>query len=263
MEVLELKNKVEIPLIGLGTYKLKGQACIDSVRNALELGYRHIDTADYYGNHKEIGFAIKDTERRELFITSKVWNTDLKYDDVLRTFERFAEELDTTYLDLLLIHWPNEKIPIKDTLKAFKKLYDQKKIRAAGVSNFSIRQLKSALEAADIPICMNQVEFHVFLYQKELLEFCNAQNVRITAYCPVARGLVNENSVIINIAEKHKKSPSQVALRWLVQKEIVAIPKASSIGHLRENISIFDFELSGKELLEIDSIREKHRVVNF
>jgi 2,5-diketo-D-gluconate reductase B len=261
MMQVKLKNKVEMPILGLGTHLLTGEACRQTVKTAIELGYTSFDTAEYYSNHLEIGEAIKDLDRSKLFITSKVWADQLKYDDVLKAFDKATRELGTNYLDLYLIHWPNKNIPLKETFEAFRKLYDGKKIRAIGVSNFTINLLEAAMLVSKIPICVNQVEFHPFLFQNALLEFCNKHDIKIVAYSPVARGLVLSNSVLSEIAFKHNKTSVQVSLRWLIEKKIVAIPKASTREHLRENIDIFDFKLNKEEIAQIDSLPQR-RLMN-
>lgn len=257
---VKLSNGVLMPVIGLGTWNLTGRKCEESVKEALNLGYTHIDTADFYGNHKEIGRAIKSFDRKKLFITTKVWNTDLEYDDVLSSCDRALKELNTDYIDLYLIHWPNSNIPLKNTFDALRKLYDDKKIRAVGVSNFNIRLLKESIKMSRVPITVNQVEFHPFLYQKSLLEFCRKNDIKITAYSPLARGRVFKDVIISEIARKHNKTAGQITLRWLLDKEMIAIPKASSRKHLEENIDVFNLKLSKEETELLDSLPKKRLI---
>ncbi len=250
-----------IPILGLGTWDLRGNQCVETVKLALELGYTHIDTAESYNNENEIGIGIKSFDRSKLFITSKVWPGNLKHDDVLKACDNSLNKLGTGYLDLYLIHWPSFKIPLEESLPAFNRLFDQGKIKAFGISNFTIPLVKESLEKAQLPIITNQVEFHPLLYQKELLDFCKSKNIVITAYCPVARGHVFNNKVLVDIGIKYNKTAAQISLKWLLQKGIIAIPKASSVEHLKENIDVFDFELSSDDIEKINNINEDKRLV--
>ncbi len=258
--LVRLPGNVEIPVLGLGTWLLTGEKCIETVKLALQLGYRHIDTAEMYGNQREIGMAIQGFDRKKLFIVSKVWTNHLCYKDVLKACDETLRELNTRYLDLYLIHGPSTDVPVQETLKALDELKEQGKIRGLGVSNFNEAQLQEALSTGSV-IATNQVEFHPLLYQKELLQFCSSKKVPITAYCPIARGRVLQNKTIQRIAEKHGKSPAQVSLKWLLHKGLIAIPKASSRQHLRENIDLFGWQLGNEELGEIDAIKEQLRLV--
>ena len=259
---VKLRSEHSIPILGLGTWELLGKKCEEVVKKALELGYRHIDTAEIYNNHREIGRAIKGFTRSELFITSKIWMSNLRFDDTLKDCESTLKELNTTYLDLYLIHCPNPDIPVEETFRAMKVLSEQGKGKSIGVSNFTIDRLKQALEVEKIPISVNQVEFHPYLYQKELLEFCKKNDIVLTAYCPLGRGRILKDGTIKELGEKHGKGPAQISLRWLIQKGIVVIPKASSEGHLIENMNIFDWELSSDDVNRIDSIGIKERILN-
>ena len=250
-----------IPVLGLGTWKLTGKTCITAVKKALELGYRHIDTAEYYRNHVEIGKAITGFEREDIFITSKVWASDLRYNDVLKMCDKALKELKTDYLDLYLIHWPNPKIPIEETLKAFKKLYDEGKIKNFGISNFDIGELKEVLEKTEIPITNNQIEFHPYWYRRELLEFCKENNISVTSYSSLGRGILFEESIIKKLAKKYSKTEAQILLRWALQKSTIVIPKASSESHLRENTDIFNWKISGEDIEQIDSLNRNQSVL--
>lgn len=250
-----------IPVLGLGTWMLTGQKCIEAVKKAIELGYSHIDTADWYGNHVEIGQAIKDFNRKELFIVSKVQPHYLSYDDVLRLCDKALRELKTDYIDLYLIHWPNPDIPIEESLRAFKKLQDEGKIKRFGVSNFGIKELKEALEKSEIPIVNNQIEFHPYLYKKDLLEFCQKNNVSVTAYSPLGRGELLDDPVITSAAKKYGKTPAQICLRWALQKDTIVIPKASSEEHLKDNMDIFDWQISEEDMKEIDDLNKNQSVL--
>ena len=257
-----LNSGYDMPVLGLGTWRLSGDTCTAVTRKALELGYTHIDTAELYDNHAAIAAALKGFDRSSLFITSKVPDQDLAYDDVHRMCQKALHELETDYLDLYLAHWPNPDVPMAETFRAFRELHEQGKVRSIGVSNFNIRRLAEAIEVSDLPIAANQVEFHPLLYQRELLEFCRNSDVVITAYCPLARGAVFDNDVIKGVAEKNHKTPAQVSLRWLVQKGVVVIPKSSSEDRLRENMDIFDWELSPDDEERIDNIGEERRLLS-
>jgi 2,5-diketo-D-gluconate reductase B len=257
-----LSSGWQMPVLGLGTWRLSGETCTRVVRKALELGYCHLDTAEMYGNHRDIARAIKGFDRASLFITSKVPPGSLRHRSVHRMCEKALRELGTDYLDLYLIHWPNPDVPMEETFRALAELQEQGKVRSIGVSNFSVRRLTEAVGVSEAPIVTNQIEFHPLLYQRELLEFCRSHGVVVTAYCPLARGAVLRNEVITELARKHGRTPAQIALRWLVQKGIVVIPKTSSEERLRENMAIFDWSLPAENEREIDDIGESARLID-
>jgi len=250
----ELSDGHKIPVLGLGTWQLNGSECKYAVRKALELGYRHIDTAERYWNQPEIGEAIKDFDRSSIFLTSKVWRSNLHYDDVVKSCDRTLRELNTSYLDLYLIHWPNSNIPIRETFKALGELVSNGKVRSVGVSNFTISLLKDSFEASDVPVTVDQVEFNPYSYEKELLEFCNDNKVIVTAYSPLGSGSLIRDRAIVDIANRHDKTPAQICLRWCLQKGTVVIPRSGSEEHLKENTKIFDWEISEKDMTRIDSL---------
>lgn len=261
-----LNDGNKIPALGLGTWQLTGRKCVQAVKTALKLGYRHIDTAELYENQAEIGEAIKDFDRRKLFLTSKVWFNNLRYDDVLASCEKTLKELKTNYLDLFLIHWPNRQIPLKETLDAFKELLNDGRVESVGVSNFTIHHLKDALKiakakAVSVPITVNQVEFHPRFYQKELLEFCKKNKIVVTAYSPLGRGALLEDKTLKEIAARRGKTPAQVCLRWALEKGAVVIPKASSEEHLKENLRVFGWRLSKQDAEKIDSLNKNERII--
>lgn len=242
---------VSIPALGLGTYKLRGQACISTVRKALELGYRHIDTAEFYDNQREIGEAIADSpvDREDIFLTTKIWRSNLRHDDAIASARESVNKLGVESVDLLLIHWPSHTVPVEETLAAMTRLQEAGTTRCIGVSNFSVSQLREARQVSDVPIITDQVEYHPFTSQADLVEFCIENEVLLTAYSPLAKGKVVDDGTLAAIGDRYGKSASQIALRWLVQQEMVAaIPKASSRDHLQENIDIFDFELTDEEM---------------
>lgn len=256
---------IEIPEIGLGTYKLHDRDCTNAVRMALDLGYRHIDTAQMYKNEREIGEAISvsNVSREDIFLTTKIWHTNLDSEDVLQSTEETLRNLDTPYVDLLLIHWPNKQYDLRKTIESMLVLRDQGKAMNIGVSNFPLHLLKKVNDEIRAPIFCNQVEFHPFLDQLDLLDYAIEKDILLTAYSPLAQGKVTVNKDLQEIAESYGKSPSQISLRWLIEQEnVVAIPKASSKEHLKSNIDIFDFELSDEDFERIDLLEKSERLVN-
>ncbi len=262
---LPLNPQGSIPLLGFGTWELTGDDCPRGVEMALQCGYRHIDTADAYGNHVQVGEGIRASgvPRDQFFLTTKVWRDNLKYEDVLTSCSRFLKELGVEYIDLLLAHWPNNDIPFEDQFRGFKKLIDDGLIRACGVSNFTASRLQRALDLDIVPISNNQVEYHSLLNQKELHSFCKGKNITLTAYSPLARGKVAENPTMQEVAKKYGKSPAQIAIRWLLQKEIITIPKATSREHIESNFNVFDFQLSPEDFNTVDNIKEQNRLVSW
>ncbi|EMA12516.1 aldo/keto reductase [Haloarcula marismortui] len=246
--------RAEVPALGLGTYRLRGQTCTETVSQALEVGYRHIDTAEYYENQAAIGQALADTavSRDDLFITTKVWRTNLGYEETKRVARESREKLGLETIDLLLIHWPSRSVPIKETITAMNELQAAGDVRHIGVSNFSVEQLANAREASETPICTNQVEYNPYTDRSDVLEYCIDHDIMLTAYSPLAKGRVNDDDTLATIGDRYGKSPAQIALRWLIQQQqVAAIPKASSQAHLEANLSIFDFELTDKEMAQI------------
>ena len=221
---IKLANGALMPQLGLGTWKLYGKECVSAVQHALNAGYRHIDTAERYENQSDIGIAIKDFPRKSLFLVTKVWYDRLGYDDLMEMCKAALEELRTDYIDLYLIHWPNKDIPMKETFEALNELHDNKSIRAIGVSNFSISNIRKAMKLSPAPICNNQVETHPYWHDEKLLDFCHDNRISVTAYSPLAQGLVFKDRTIMEIAGRCKRTVSQVVLRWLVQKGCIVIP---------------------------------------
>ncbi len=250
MENITLASGHEIPILGLGTWRLNGHQCEQIVKLAIELGYTHIDTAWMYKNQHEIGKALREigVEREELFITSKIWHTHLKRDDVLKQFQVCINDLQMEYVDLLLIHWPSETVPFEETLGAFKEIYDDGKVKSIGISNFSIAQVNEACEKSELPICTNQVEYHVRNNKEALRKHCVERNIPITAHRPLSAGNLSDDKELHEIGSRHGKTAAQVALRWLIQKGIITIPKSGSETHLRENLDLFDWQLTDTEM---------------
>jgi diketogulonate reductase-like aldo/keto reductase len=240
---------------------LTGRECTKIVKKALNLGYNHIDTAEAYGNHKEIGKALKEFDKSDIFITSKLWRSDLHYKDALKACDKVLRDLGIECLDLYLIHWPNRNVPMEETFRALKELVENGKVKSVGVSNFTINHLKDAMEISEAPINVNQVEFHPYLYQKELWDFCKDNNIQITAYSPLDRTKVFDEPTIIELTKKYDKTPAQICLRWEIEKGLVVIPKSSSETHLKQNMEIFDWELDGEDIEKMDSIKRRHRFV--
>jgi 2,5-diketo-D-gluconate reductase B len=256
-------NGSTIPLLGLGTWQLTGEICYQATKAALEIGYRHIDTAHAYGNHAEIGRAIKDSglDRSELFITSKLWRNEMSGEDVRPTLVRALDELQTDYLDLYIIHWPSHMMPMKPTLTALANLKKEELIKNFGVSNYTINHLKDALEITQ-EIAANQVEFHPSLNQKELLDFCTSHNIKLTAYSPIGHGNDLDIPLIIELTEKYDKTAAQICINWCLQKGLVAIPKASSKARLQENFDTQLFALSSEDVGLIDKLDLNNRYIN-
>jgi diketogulonate reductase-like aldo/keto reductase len=258
MNTLQLASGGSLPQLGLGTWRLTGGDCETAVRKALDMGYRHIDTAEMYGNHREVaaGMAASGVDRSEIFLTTKVWSSNLRHNEVFESFDQDLVELETDYVDLLLIHWPNSSVPLAETLGAFEELVDGGKVRNIGVSNFTSSLVEKAADTAKHPLVTNQVECHPFLNQSKLLTTCRRHDVTLTAYSPLARGRVLDDETLSTIAKNHDKSPVQVALKWQIQRGIVVIPKASSEEHLRSNMDIFDWSLSDDEMDAITGIEK-------
>ncbi len=263
---IRLNNGVEIPRLGLGVYQSSpGRITQDVVRYALKTGYRHIDTAYIYGNESDVGKAVHKSglQREEVFITSKLWNTrDVGYDSALRSCEESLQRLGLTYIDLYLIHWPVRGIG-NNTIEIWKgmdNLLREGKARAIGVSNFSIDDLKQILNDSDVVPALNQVEFHPFLYQKDLLLFCEKNGIQLEAYSPLTRANRLNHPTLINIAKKyHKKTPAQI--RWSLQHDLVVIPKSVHEEWILQNSQVFDFQLEDEDMKYLDSLNENLQTV--
>jgi len=261
--MLSLNTGASMPALGFGTYELTGQTCVQAVTKALGVGYRHIDTALMYGNHREIGQAIKNSgiQREELFITSKVWRDSLQRQNVINACNLALKELACEYLDMYLIHWPNNEVPIEETLGAMQELKEQGLTKAIGISNFGINHLKDAL-ATGIQLSNNQVEFHPSLYQKELREFCSQNNIVLTAYSPLGRGEDLNLKIIQNLAKKYSKSSAQVVLNWILIKGVSVIPKASNPEYIQDNFNALKWDLAPEDVALVDQLDQQNRIVN-
>ncbi len=250
-------DDVRIPALGLGTARMSGEECTRAVETALDIGYRHVDTAQMYGNEAAVaeGIAASSVDRDDVFLVTKVNTGNLRREETLSSTRESLDRLDTDYIDLLLIHAPRDYAPIPETIDAMNELQSEGLVEHIGVSNFSTNQLDTAIEASDTPIVTNQVEYHPFTDQSELLTACSERDVSLTAYSPLDKGRVTDHDVLRQIGEDHDKTPAQVTLRWLLQQDgVVAIPKAADEDHLRENLDVFDFEVTDEELRRIFDI---------
>lgn len=259
----EIKGS-NVPVLGFGTWQLNDKECEKAVSYALEVGYRHIDTAQAYGNEEFVGKAINSSgvDREEIFLTTKSHYQHLAADDLIQRFENSLTKLQTDYVDLLLIHWPAaDGTPLEETLDAMIQLGAERKARHIGVSNFTPEQLREAEEHAEI-FC-NQVEYHPFIDQSELLKIAKKKDMLFTAYSPLARGEITDNNDINVIAKKHGKTTSQITLRWLIQQpKIAAIPKSASNEHIEENFNIFDFKLDDDDMKRINDQDKTMRIID-
>ncbi|MDA3129874.1 aldo/keto reductase [Aliibacillus thermotolerans] len=256
-----LSNGVKMPFVGLGVYQAKaGEEVKRAVKTALAAGYRSIDTASFYANEESVGEAMKESgiPREELFITTKVWNNEQGYDNTLQAFERSRKKLGLDVIDLYLIHWPRPDT-YEETWRALETLYKEGKVRAIGVSNFTIEHLETIINNFDIKPMVNQVEFHPRLFQEELLSFCQEQNIQLEAWRPLGKGEILNNEVICNIANKHNKTPAQVLIRWCLEHRVVTIPKSVTPERICSNGEVFDFSLDEEDMRKIASLNDGTR----
>ena len=260
---ITLNNGVKIPQLGLGVYQSPpGKITVHTAKYALELGYRHIDTAKIYGNEADIGIAVKESgiDREEIFITTKLWNTDQGYDKALRAFENSLQRLGLSYVDLYLIHWPVQE-KIIETWKAMIKILKDGKSRAIGVSNYSIDELKETIQVSDIIPAVNQVEFHPFLYQKDLLDFCKSNRIQVESYSPLTRGKKLNHQSLKALSNKYGKTTAQILIKWNLQHNLVVIPKSIHEKRILENSQVFDFIIEEKDMETLDSLNENLRTI--
>jgi methylglyoxal/glyoxal reductase len=258
---IKLNNAVEIPRLGLGTFRTReGHEIHASVQYALDADYRLIDTATVYGNETGIGEALKASgvPREDLFITTKVWNSDQGYKSALRAFEESARKLQLDVIDLYLIHWPVEG-KFTETWKALEELQESGRVRAVGVSNFLSNHLEELMRSANVVPAVNQIEFHPHLQSPELIGTCHELGIRVEAWSPLMKGAVMEVPELVQIGDRHGKSAAQVSIRWMLQKDIICIPKSTNRSRIEENADVFDFELSGEEMALINSLDRGQR----
>ncbi len=255
-----------MPCLGFGTWKLRGNECVESIDFAIRNGYRHVDTAQIYENEAEVGDGIKKSgvARSDIFLTTKVWRDPFASGNVMKSVDESLKKLKTDYVDLLLVHWPFPETPIAKMVEEVMKAQEAGKAKLIGVSNFNISQMTEALKVSDGKICVNQVEYHPYLSQKPVLEFIQKNKMVLTAYSPVARGKVIKDGALKEIGMKYGKNAGQVALRWLTQQDnVAAIPKSATPENIKANISIFDFELTAEEMKKIHALAsEDGRQVN-
>ncbi|MGM2511123.1 aldo/keto reductase [Bacillus cereus group sp. BceL035] len=264
--ITTLHNGVEMPWFGLGVFKVEdGPELVEAVKSAIKAGYRSIDTAAIYGNEKAVGEGIRagikeaGISREDLFITSKVWNSDQGYETTLAAYEESLKKLELDYLDLYLVHWPVEG-KYKDTWRALETLYKEKRVRAIGVSNFQIHHLQDVLADAEMKPMINQVEYHPRLTQKELQAFCKEQGIQMEAWSPLMQGQLLDNETLQEIAHKYGKTTAQIILRWDLQNEVVTIPKSTKEHRIIANADVFNFELTKEDMEKIDALNQNHRV---
>jgi diketogulonate reductase-like aldo/keto reductase len=253
--VRKLANGVDIPSIGFGTYKLgEEQEVIDKVKLALNLGYRQIDTASFYGNEEGVGKGIAESgiDRKGIFLVTKLWNDDHGYEETINAFNKSIKKLGVDYLDLYLIHWPNKLN--SETWRAFEDLYKEGKVRAIGVCNFKIGHLEELKKTAKIMPMVNQIEIHPCKTQKETIEYCNENNIQVVAWGPIMRGKIFSLPLMLELSEKYNKSIAQITLRWHIQNGVIPIPKSSNEERIKANIDIFDFDISSEDIKKIDEL---------
>ncbi len=256
----ELNNGIKIPKFGLGTFlNDNGKQAIDSILYALEIGYRHVDTATMYENEKEIGEAVHESEipREEIFVTTKLWNSDHGYDNTIKAFQRSLERLGLDYVDLYLIHWPVENLRL-ESWRALEKLYNDGLCKSIGVSNYMERHLEELLNNSSVIPAVNQVEFSPFLYLKELQNYCESKRISLESYSPLTKGYKLKDSNLIDIAHNYDKSTSQILIRWCLQKGVIVIPKSSQKEHIKENADVFDFNISETDMMALDKLNENY-----
>ncbi|QCW02128.1 aldo/keto reductase [Natrinema pallidum] len=254
-----------MPMLGLGTWQNDdAEQCVESVRTALDAGYRHIDTAQAYDNEAAVGEGIAqaDVDREDIFLATKIWITNLEHDDVLETARDSLDRLGVDYVDLLYVHWPAGEYDAEGTLSAFSELYDEGLIENVGVSNFQPEHLEEAVDICDAPIFANQVELHPLLPQDELREVCENHDIEVVGYSPLARGQVFDQPEMQAVAEKHGVTEAQVSLAWAREKGVTAIPKATGEDHIEDNLASLTVELDQDDIDTIDAIDETSREVD-
>lgn len=260
-DTVTLHNGVEMPYLGLGVYKVEeGHQMEETVKTALDLGYRSLDTAAFYQNEEGVGKAIHSSgiDRKDLFITTKVWNDDQGYEETLRAFDESMNKLKLDYLDLYLVHWP-VKGKYLETWRALEKLHIDGKVRAIGVSNFTIHHLEDLLKNSRIKPTVNQVELHPRLTQETLRSFCKEYEIAVEAWSPIGRGRLLNEQILTEIGKRHRKSAAQVILRWHLQNDVIIIPKSVTPARITENMELFDFELSQEEMELINTLNKDER----
>ena len=256
-----LNDGVAMPLLGFGTYQIaSGGRCERAVAHALSRGYRHVDTAALYGNEADVGRALRNSglARKDVLVVTKLWNSDQGYESTLRAFDRSLERLGLETIDLYLIHWPETGKRL-DSWRAMVEIKKRGRCRSIGVSNFTIKHLEELSRASDAAPSVNQVEFSPFLYQRDLLRFCEGKGIQLIAYCPLTRGDKLTHKLVVEIARSHGKTSAQVLLRWALQHGVAVIPKSVRSERIDENAALFDFELTRQEMTRLDQLDEGYR----
>ena len=246
-----------MPRFGLGVYQITGSRCTAAVKHALEIGYRHIDTAALYGNEAEVGRAVRESAvpREQVFVTTKLWNSDQGYASALKAAEVSLKKLGLAWIDLYLIHWP-EPGKRRDSWRALLELRERGVARSIGVSNYTIAHLKQLMAESKVVPAVNQVEFNPFLYQRDLLTFCADHGIALVAYCPLARAHKLSDAQLVKVATRHHKSTAQVMLRWALERGVGVIPKSSNLRRIEENAKLFDFALNEDDMRSLDALNE-------
>lgn len=258
IERIKLNNNTYMPSVGFGTSMVVGEKCVEIIKKAIEVGYRHIDTASAYKNEKEIGKALaeSDLNRKDLFITSKVWKDSMGFDNTIKSFENTLLDLGLEYIDLFLIHWPknnDEKLNI-ETWRALEKLYKEGKVRAIGVSNFLEHHLKIILDNCEIKPAVNQIEFHPGLMREGTRKICKENDIIVEAWSPLGKGKMLKNELLIETAKKYNKSVAQLCLKWCLQNDVIPLPKSENEIRMKENLDLFDFQISDEDIRLINSM---------
>ena len=256
-----MNNSAEIPQIGFGMWQiLPGFVAKKAVKYALEAGYSHFDTAQAYHNEQHLGSALKDArvKREDVFITTKIRTSNLAKDDVVPSFEKSLEKLQTDYVDLLLIHFPVTEHR-REAWRKLEEIYESKRARAIGVSNYTVRHLEELLKECKVKPAANQVELHIYLQQAELVEYCQKKDIVVEAYSPLARGHGMDNPVLVNIAKKHGKTTAQIMIRWCVDIGTIPLPKSTHKDRIKENIEVFDFKLDSNDMKKLKSLDKNMR----
>jgi diketogulonate reductase-like aldo/keto reductase len=258
---LDLNNGVKIPILGLGVYQAEsGSETVKAVRTALDVGYRHIDTARAYENESDVGRAVKKSglPREEVFVTTKLWNTDHGYDSTIQAFDGSRRRLGFDYIDLYLIHWPVEGQRL-ESWRAMERLLEKGLCRAIGVSNYTVKHLQELLAASPVIPAANQIELSPFLYQRDLIEFCNNSGIQVEAYSPLTQGKKLDHPTLVAVARKYGKTPAQILIRWAIEHRLVVIPKSVRRARIVENADVFDFSIEPADLAMLDGLDEGFR----
>ncbi|MHA1994058.1 MAG: aldo/keto reductase [Candidatus Hodarchaeales archaeon] len=258
---IRLNNGIEMPYLGLGVYQIRPREADRVFQWAIDLGYRLFDTATFYGNEKEVGKAISTStiNRKEFFITSKLWNTDHGYKKALTAFDKSMDRIGLDYIDLYLIHWPVSNLRL-ESWTALESLLETERVKAIGVSNYMINHLEELLQNCSIIPVVNQVEFHPWLYNHTLLSYCEEKKIQLQAYSPLTKGQKLGDKFLLEIGKKYRKSPPQILIRWCLQHNVPTIPKSADMLHLEQNADVFDFNLSQEDMGKLDSLNQGHSV---